>query len=208
MQKIPFIVIFLSLKLNRISKTNEFVSYTTHLQILRKTSSKILKEFLLKLGKETKQNFNPLGRLTLSNIDLIVKEELNSKDKIKFFSYCGDELIAYSYLTKFKKYSKRHNCILGIVISDNWQGKGFGKKICNYMIKYAWNRKYNKIWLTVFANNLLAINMYKSLGFEIEGVFMNDEFSSGKNRHVVSMAIFKNKKNYTGDRKKIWNKMT
>ena len=37
---------------------------------------------------------------------------------------------------------------------------------------------------------------------------MNDEFSSGKNRHVVSMAIFKNKKNYTGDRKKIWNKMT
>ncbi len=181
------------------------MSYTTHLKISHKSSPKLLKEFLLKLEKQTKHNFNPFGRITNSNITLIVKKELESKDKIKFFSYYDDELIAYSYLTKFEKYSKKHNCILGIVISDNWQGHGFGKEICNYMIKYAWNRKYTKIWLTVFADNSLAINMYKSLGFDVEGIFMNDELSLDKNRHVVSMAIFKNKKNYSKRRKKIWD---
>ena len=46
---------------------------------------------------------------------------------------------------------------------------------------------------------------YKSLGFDVEGIFMNDELSLDKNRHVVSMAIFKNKKNYSKRRKKIWD---
>ena len=55
------------------------------------------------------------------------------KDSQHVLCYNHDELIAYSYLTKFDKKSKKHNCILGIVISDKWQGKGFGKKICKYI---------------------------------------------------------------------------
>ena len=32
--------------------------------------------------------------------------------------------------------------------------------------------------------------MYNNLGFEIEGIFMYDEYFEGKPRHVVSMALF------------------
>jgi len=176
----------------------------TNLKILHKISPKILQEFLLKLSNETTDNFNPFGKITSSNIDFISNQELIRKDKIKFFSFYDDELIAYSYLTKFDKKSKKYNCILGIVISDNFQGKGFGKKICKYMIDYAWKKQFNKIWLTVFENNTAALNLYKSLGFEIEGIFMNDEILLEQKRHVISMAIFKNNFSNVDKRKKIW----
>ena len=69
---------------------------------------------------------------------------------------------------------------MGIVIGDKWQGNGFGEKICKHMINYGWKKQFEKIWLTVFDNNISAINLYKSLGFEIEGIFMNDELSLRK----------------------------
>ncbi|KFM20111.1 Spermidine N-acetyltransferase protein [Marine Group I thaumarchaeote SCGC AAA799-P11] len=180
------------------------MSSESSLRILHKTSPKIFQEFLLKLEKNTLYNFNPFGKINPSNVSSIVEKELFRKDKIKFFSFCENSLIAYSYLTKFQKKSKKHNCILGIVIGDKWQGEGFGKKICKHMINYAWQKNFEKVWLTVFDNNTSAICLYKSLGFEIEGIFMNDEQYLKKQRHVISMAIFNNKRNYVNKRKKIW----
>ena len=75
------------------------------------------------------------------------------------------------------------------------------------MINHAWKKQFEKIWLTVFDNNVSAIGLYKSLGFEIEGIFMNDELSLKKQRHVISMAIFKNKLTYIKKRKKIWQNL-
>ena len=72
------------------------------------------------------------------------------------------------------------------------------------MINHAWKKQFYKIWLTVFENNAAAINLYKSLGFEIEGIFINDEISSKQKRHVISMAIFKNHLSNINQRKKIW----
>lgn len=174
------------------------------LKIKHKIPVKLFDDFLLNLENQTIDNFNPFGKITSSNVTSITKNELIRKDKIKFFSFYNNELIAYSYLTKFDKKTKKHNCILGIVISDKWQGLGFGKKICKYMINHAWKKQFYKIWLTVFDNNLSAINLYKSLGFEIEGVFMNDEISSKQKRHVISMAVFKNNLSNKNKRQKIW----
>ena len=173
----------------------------TILKITHKIHTIFFEEFLLNLKNQTTDNFNPFGKITSSNVISIAKMELTRKDKIKFFSFYNDELIAYSYLSKF---DKKHNCILGIVISDKWQGKGFGKKICKHMINHAWKKQFYKIWLTVFENNAAAINLYKSLGFEIEGIFINDEISSKQKRHVISMAIFKNHLSNINQRKKIW----
>lgn len=167
----------------------------------------LLQEFLLKLGKKTLTNFNPFGEINSLTVTSIVEKELFRNDRIKFFSFYENNLIAYSFLTKFQKKSKKHNCILGIVIADKWQGNGFGEKICKHMINHAWKKQFEKIWLTVFENNISAINLYKSLGFEIEGIFMNDELSLRKQRHVISMAIFKNNLTYIKKRNKIWQNL-
>lgn len=162
------------------------------IQINKNTKLREFNNFLLNLSKETYYNFNTFGTLKKSNSSIkIAKIELKRTDKIKFFTTIDNKLISYSFLSKFTKPSKKHNCVLGIVIADDWQNRGFGKKILKFMIKTAWNQNYEKIWLTVFSDNYKAIRLYASLGFQIEGIFLDDEIIGGKKRHVVSMAIFK-----------------
>ena len=170
-------------------------------------SSSEFGKLLKNLGKKTYENFNTFGTINSSTLVSIIRHELSRKDKLRFFAFVNDDLISYSFLTKFEKKSKNHNCVLGIVIDDKWQNKSFGKEICKHMIQSAWKKNYQKIWLTVFFDNNRALKMYKNLGFQIEGIFMNDEKVNGKYRHVISMALFKNDKKILSNRKNILNKL-
>ncbi len=177
------------------------------LKIKFKIEHSKFKNFLENLSTHTYHNFNTFGKITSSNLNSIVKNELTRKDKIKFFTLVDNIVISYSFLTKFEKYSKKHNCTLGIVLDDKWQNKNYGKQICKFMIESAWKKKYKKIWLTVFSDNTRALVMYKNLGFKIEGIFMNDEMVNKKYRHVVSMALFHDDKKIDMTRKKILDKL-
>lgn len=53
----------------------------------------------------------------------------------------------------------------GIAISDNFKGKGIGKKIMSYLINYADCSEIIELKLSVDINNVIAINMYKKFGF-------------------------------------------
>tara|TARA_B100000029_G_scaffold514685_2_gene618448 strand:+ start:4269 stop:4823 length:555 start_codon:yes stop_codon:yes gene_type:complete len=169
-------------------------------------TSTLFTKFLKNLSKKTYRDFNTFGIVNNSTIHSIVTNEISRKDKIKFFTFVNNELISYSFLTKFEKKTKNHNCTLGIVIADKWQNMHLGKEICKHMIKRAWKKNYKKIWLTVFYDNSRALKMYTDLGFQIEGVFMNDEKIDGKFRHVVSMALFKTPSQISSKRKNILKK--
>jgi len=177
-----------------------------NLQISQRAPKEKFKEFLLGIGKSSQDTFNHFGIINKKTVINIVKRELSRKDKIKFFLFFNNRLIGYSFLTKFDKPTKKHNCILGIVILDSFQNKGFGKKICKHMIKTAWKKNLSKIWLNVFYDNVNAFNLYKSLGFKIEGVFLNDEIQNKKYRHVISMAKLKNRTYDLKYRVKLCNK--
>jgi len=164
------------------------------LQYKKNIEPKILSEFLLNLNKKILDNFTYFGKINPKNVNDIVNIELKRKDKIKFFVILDNELIGYSFLTKFVKSEKKHNCTLGIVLDTQFQNKGYGKEICQHMIKSAWQKKMEKIWLVVYEKNKNAIKLYKSLGFIPEGVFYNDEIIKKKKVNVISMALFKNKK--------------
>lgn len=54
---------------------------------------------------------------------------------------------------------------LGICILSEYQGKGLGKKIMNYLIDFAQQKNVSQIKLTVDNDNILAIKLYEKLGF-------------------------------------------
>lgn len=190
-----------------IIKTNSNYYKKNVLKIKHNVEPEEFKKFLLSLSKKSLRNFNPFGVITKKNVKGILNNEIKRKDKIKFFSYFQNHLIAYSFLIKFEKLTKKHNSILGMIITDKWQKKGFGEKVCSHMIKYAWQKKYEKIWLTVFLDNMAGIKLYKKCGFSVEGVFMEDEKLRGVKRNVVSMAIFRNSKDTTKRRNAIIKKL-
>ena len=108
-------------------------------------------------------------------------------------------------MSKFSRKTKAHVCTYGIVIGDEWQGNGHGYKICKHMINVAWKKGFKKIWLTSYFDNKSALQIYQKLGFIVEGIFIDEEKLDGKNRHVLSMGLFKNKKNIDKIRQKIIN---
>lgn len=64
----------------------------------------------------------------------------------------------------------RHSGSIGITISKDYQGKGIGKALLNKVIDLADNwLMLVRLELGVFIDNERAINLYKSLGFVIEG---------------------------------------
>jgi len=179
----------------------------SEIRISNSTKEEYLKEFLLNLGEDTVSNFSYFDEISKENIEEIIQNELNRKDKLKFFVHIDNELIAYGFLTLFKKSTKKHSCILGIVIGDNFQGKRLGKQICSKMIQTGWESGLEKIWLTVNEDNKIAIKLYKTLGFRVEGIFVNDEYKNDTYKNVISMAIFKKKELDNSKRLKIWQEI-
>lgn len=64
----------------------------------------------------------------------------------------------------------RHSASIGIMIHKDYQGKGIGRALLNKVIDLADNwLMLVRLELGVFTDNERALNLYKSLGFEIEG---------------------------------------
>jgi putative acetyltransferase len=63
----------------------------------------------------------------------------------------------------------RHVAIYGITVHDDYQGRGLGGLITEYMIEIAREKGLKKIALEVVAHNSRAISLYLRHGFKIEG---------------------------------------
>ena len=81
----------------------------------------------------------------------------------------------------------------GIVIGDRQsQGKGIGEETTKLIIDYAFsNLNLRKIILDVVANNEKAINLYKKLGFDLEGTLKKHVFINSEYQDVLIMSLFK-----------------
>lgn len=56
------------------------------------------------------------------------------------------------------------------LIDKKYQNKGYAKVILPFLIDYILcEYNFNKIYLSVYEENLLAINLYKRLGFKFNG---------------------------------------
>lgn len=85
----------------------------------------------------------------------------------------------------------------GILIgNDEYRGKGYGSEATKLFLKFCFERlNFHRIFLRVFANNTMAINMYSSSGFVKEGIFHDMIKIDDKYYDIVFMAIIKKANN-------------
>lgn len=70
-------------------------------------------------------------------------------------------------------------------------GKGYAKEATIKIIDYCFQTlKVRKLTLGVVSENLAAVNLYKKLGFETEGVYKMHGIYQGKYCDVIRMALF------------------
>lgn len=119
------------------------------------------------------------------------------KDKNKnFFTICDDSKpIGFIGLSNISKVNKNADLFIAIG-EDEYRGTGVGKIAMKWIIDYGFNKlKLHKINLGVIKDNSPAVNLYKSLGFVVEGKMKDEVFYRGKFHNFLSMAIFKNNQN-------------
>lgn len=81
----------------------------------------------------------------------------------------------------------------GILVGDKTQwGKGFAKEASLRVIDYCFSKEVDlrKINLGVNSKNVTAINLYKNIGFNIEGVLKKHIITSYGYEDVLRMAVF------------------
>ena len=80
----------------------------------------------------------------------------------------------------------------GILMGDknNW-GKGYAKEASRSVISYCFDiLNLRKITLGVIKDNVAAVKLYESLGFEVEGVYRMHGKYDGKFCDAIRMALF------------------
>jgi ribosomal protein S18 acetylase RimI-like enzyme len=84
-----------------------------------------------------------------------------------------------------------HCGTLGIGLLPEFRGKGIGRRLMRRTIDAAFAFGLTRIELTVRENNTNAIALYKSLGFETEGLHRNAVSIGGRHENLYSMALLR-----------------
>ncbi len=120
---------------------------------IEKTNIEILKKFLINIGNSSK------------TFRFFEKKDLNyiTNFKICYIILLDDEPIAYGHLD-----DDGENVWLGICVTENKIGFGFGTKMMKCLIDFALINKIIKIKLSVDSFNYSAIKLYEKFGFKLE----------------------------------------
>jgi len=89
-----------------------------------------------------------------------------------------------------KRRNVRHAAVLGLTVAQEWRGQGVGRRLMAQAID--WARRtgiLTRIELHVFARNEIAIALYESLGFEVEGRRRNAVIRDGESIDDLVMSL-------------------
>lgn len=132
----------------------------------------------MRIKKLVKIDFN--NSKHISFLKLFLKNAGNSLETFRYFSsrdltcikshivtyllFFDKKVVGYGHLD----HDKYNKIWLGVCISENNKGKGFGKLIVESLINFAISsKKVPQIRLSVDKNNIKAINLYKYFNFNI-----------------------------------------
>jgi ribosomal protein S18 acetylase RimI-like enzyme len=93
-------------------------------------------------------------------------------DVVRLYSYPGYE----------------HNGRLGMGVISGWRGRGLGRALLDRALEAAPSAGFRRVELEVYASNTTALGLYRSRGFEVEGVKRAMRILDGRVDDVVCMA--------------------
>lgn len=110
---------------------------------------------------------------------IVVEDENGSRD------------IGTTFIKNIDRHSNKGE--FGIFIGEeSARGKGYAKYAISEILRIAFDElNLHRVYLSVMADNLLAIKSYKKVGFVIEGSFSDDYLRNDEYIDVIVMAIIK-----------------
>ncbi|MBO9129256.1 GNAT family N-acetyltransferase [Bacillus sp. 165] len=115
------------------------------------------------------------------------KQEQNS---IILVATIEEEIVSIASITSNQKAKSKHVGTLGIVVAQKYCGLGLGRILMDTLIEWAIsNGITKKISLVTTEHNHRAIELYKKVGFEEEGLLKKDNYVNGTYYNTLVMGL-------------------
>jgi len=119
---------------------------------------------ITKLDKVVLKQFIAAGGDSIKTFRYFDKRPIEILDnhKLTLLAFIDKKPIGYGHLDY-----EAGKTWLGIALIEGYTGKGFGKKIMDYLLTYADESNLPEIHLSVDKENIAAVSLYNKLNFEI-----------------------------------------
>ncbi|HDR7623713.1 GNAT family N-acetyltransferase [Bacillus mycoides] len=178
-----------------IIKRQEFhingLTYTVRSAV--QTDAEQLSEIRVQIDGETENMDREAGEGFIDKIGFqkIVKTDSEEMKNLFLVVEVHNRIVGFSRCEGSNLKRLSHKVEFGVCILREFWGYGMGKSLLQQSIQWADENEVKKISLQVLETNEKAIQLYKKLGLEVEGILKNDKkLSDGKYYNTVVMGRF------------------
>jgi ribosomal protein S18 acetylase RimI-like enzyme len=155
--------------------------------------AKELSNLRLQIDGETENLDRERGEafIDVSGFEKVIHKDTVSPRNLFLVAVADNRIVGFSRCegTYLKRFS--HKVEFGVCVLKDFWGYGIGKNLLNRSIAWADSNGIKKMTLNVLETNSRAIELYKRVGFEIEGILKNDKIlSDGKYYNTIVMGRF------------------
>lgn len=111
------------------------------------------------------------------------------KDGVKYIFEDNQQAVGMFKLIPLKHRNAHIAYLGGVGIHPNYSGRGLGEKMLRAAVNLAEEKGFKRIELSVGTANQKAINLYKKVGFEEEGVLRKFTYLKSEGRFIDEMLM-------------------
>ena len=123
-----------------------------------------------KLNAEIQTGISELFQQLNPNQRQISSEEIFTTGNQITFVYCQEDngIVGIASICSYQAISGHKGWIEDVVVDINFRGKGVGRKLIYKLLEIGKEKRMTEILLFTADHRIPAINLYKSIGFEIK----------------------------------------
>lgn len=158
----------------------------------QKKDARSMIDFYNFVGGET--DFLSFGKnefkMTLHEYENFIESTSLEKNSTLILATIDEKIVSIASITSEQKNRTKHVGTLGIVVQKQYCGLGLGKTIMNQLVNWAsLNGITKKISLVTREDNIKAIELYKKVGFQEEGILKQDTYINGAYYDTLVMGL-------------------
>ncbi|MDJ1476146.1 GNAT family N-acetyltransferase [Bacillus sp. LS15-K4] len=157
------------------------------------TDAEQLSKIRVQIDGETENMDREAGEGFIDKVGFqkIIKADSEEMKNLFLVAEVHNQIVGFSRCEGSNLKRLSHKVEFGVCILREFWGYGMGKSLLQQCIQWADENEVKKISLQVLETNKKAIQLYKKLGFEVEGILKNDKrLSDGKYYNTVVMGKF------------------
>ncbi|MDX8366770.1 GNAT family N-acetyltransferase [Cytobacillus sp. IB215665] len=118
--------------------------------------------------------------MTLEQQRKAIENIIAEKNSLFLVAEVEHKLVGFMNAFGGKVKRNQHSAYLVLGVLDDFQGRGIASSLFNSVFAWAKDKEISRLELTVIKDNIKAFNLYKKMGFVIEGEKVNSLIINGQ----------------------------